>query len=87
MTTHYDAIVAAPTFALGIRCDGDDWISEIEFLEAGSQFQSRYESTLDSFEINLGSSRVSRPVFFRSIGLGIADVAMAEALHRIVAKT
>ncbi|MBL8851874.1 MAG: hypothetical protein JNG89_19535, partial [Planctomycetaceae bacterium] len=38
--------------------------NEIEFLEAGAQFQSRYESTLDSFEINLGSSRISRPVFF-----------------------
>ena len=28
----------------------------------------------------------SRPIFFRSIGLGIADVAMAEALHRMIAK-
>lgn len=26
------------------------------------------------------------PVFFRSIGLGIADVAMAEALHRMIAQ-
>ncbi|MDQ5878235.1 MAG: methylated-DNA-[protein]-cysteine S-methyltransferase [Pseudomonadota bacterium] len=31
---HYDAIVAAPGFALGIRCDGDDWVEEIKFLEA-----------------------------------------------------
>ncbi len=29
----YDAVVAAPTFALGIRCDGEDWIEEIEFIE------------------------------------------------------
>jgi hypothetical protein len=41
--------------------------NEIEFLEAGAQYQTRYESTLDSFELNLGSSRVTRPVFF-SVG-------------------
>jgi methylated-DNA-[protein]-cysteine S-methyltransferase len=29
----FDAIVAAPGFALGIRCDGDDWIESIDFLE------------------------------------------------------
>ena len=29
----YDAVVAAPGFALGIRCDGEDWIEEIEFIE------------------------------------------------------
>ena len=34
---HYDAIVAAPGFALGIRCDGEDWIEEIEFLEARAE--------------------------------------------------
>ncbi|MBK8524223.1 MAG: methylated-DNA--[protein]-cysteine S-methyltransferase [Betaproteobacteria bacterium] len=28
----FDTIVAAPTFSLGIRCDGDDWIEEIAFL-------------------------------------------------------
>jgi len=28
----YDAIVAAPGFALGIRCTGEDWISAIDFL-------------------------------------------------------
>ncbi|MCK6405308.1 MAG: methylated-DNA--[protein]-cysteine S-methyltransferase [Rhodocyclaceae bacterium] len=33
----YDAIVAAPGFALGIRCDGEDWIEEIEFLEARAE--------------------------------------------------
>lgn len=38
--------------------------NEIEFLEAGAQFQSRYESTFDSFELNIGSSRTVRPVFF-----------------------
>lgn len=37
---------------------------EIEYIEAGATFQSRYESTFDSFELNLGSSRTSRPVFF-----------------------
>jgi len=29
----YAAIVAAPGFSLGIRCAGEDWIEEIEFLE------------------------------------------------------
>ena len=29
----YDAVVAAPTFALGIRCYGEDLIEEIEFIE------------------------------------------------------
>ncbi len=29
----FDAIVAAPCFSLGIRCAGDDWIEEIEFIE------------------------------------------------------
>jgi hypothetical protein len=38
--------------------------NEIEFLEAGAQFQSRYESTFDSFELNFGSNRVVRPVYF-----------------------
>jgi hypothetical protein len=38
--------------------------NETEFLEAGAQFQSRYESTLDSFELNFGSNRVDRPVYF-----------------------
>jgi hypothetical protein len=38
--------------------------NEIEFLEAGAQFQSRYESTFDSFELNFGSNRVQRPVYF-----------------------
>lgn len=28
----FDAIVSAPGFSLGIRCDGDDWIEEIAFL-------------------------------------------------------
>lgn len=38
--------------------------NEIEFLEAGATFQSRYDSTFDSFELNFGSSRTNRPVFF-----------------------
>lgn len=29
----YAAIVAAPGFSLGIRCTGEDWVEEIEFLE------------------------------------------------------
>ncbi len=29
----FDAIVAAPGFALGIRCDGDDWVEQISFIE------------------------------------------------------
>ena len=29
----YDAVVAAPGFSLGIRCDGEDWVEEIEFIE------------------------------------------------------
>jgi methylated-DNA-[protein]-cysteine S-methyltransferase len=34
MPTHdYAAIVAAPDFSLGIRCTGEDWVEEIEFLE------------------------------------------------------
>ncbi len=28
----YDAIVAAPGFALGVRCAGADWVEAIEFL-------------------------------------------------------
>ena len=31
-STNFDAVVTAPGFALGIRCDGMDWVSEIEFL-------------------------------------------------------
>jgi len=38
--------------------------NEIEFLEAGAQFQSRYDSTFDSFELNFGSNRTVRPVYF-----------------------
>lgn len=30
---NFDAIVVAPGFALGIRCDGDDWIEEVTFLD------------------------------------------------------
>lgn len=29
----YDAIIAAPGFALGILCDGTDWVAAIEYLE------------------------------------------------------
>lgn len=29
---NFDAIVAAPGFTLGIRCDGDDWVEAIAFL-------------------------------------------------------
>ena len=29
----YDAVVSAPGFSLGIRCDGEDWVEEIEFIE------------------------------------------------------
>ncbi|MCP5268158.1 MAG: methylated-DNA--[protein]-cysteine S-methyltransferase [Zoogloeaceae bacterium] len=28
----YAAIVSAPGFSLGIRCDGDDWVAAIDFL-------------------------------------------------------
>lgn len=28
----YQAIVAAPGFSLGIRCDGEDWVETIDFL-------------------------------------------------------
>lgn len=38
--------------------------NEIEFLEAGAQFQSRYNTTFDSFELNFGSNRTVRPVYF-----------------------
>ncbi|MFA7292277.1 MAG: methylated-DNA--[protein]-cysteine S-methyltransferase [Rhodocyclaceae bacterium] len=31
-TRNFDAIVAAPGFALGIHCDGEDWIETIAFL-------------------------------------------------------
>ena len=29
----YDAVVRAPGFALGVRCEGEDWIEEIDFIE------------------------------------------------------
>jgi len=29
----HEAIVAAPGFSLGIRCDGEDWVASIDFLE------------------------------------------------------
>ncbi|MFO1094653.1 MAG: hypothetical protein U0992_15305 [Planctomycetaceae bacterium] len=38
--------------------------NEIEFLEAGAQYQTHYTSQFNSFELNLGSSRTVRPVFF-----------------------
>ena len=38
---HYDAIVAAPGFALGIRCNGDDWVEEISFIEPGFEKKAR----------------------------------------------
>lgn len=38
---HYDAIVAAPGFALGIRCDGDDWVEEISFIEPRAEKNAR----------------------------------------------
>ena len=38
---HYDAIVAAPGFALGIRCNGDDWVEEISFIEPGPEKKAR----------------------------------------------
>lgn len=37
---------------------------EIEFLEAGAFAQTKYKSRLDSFELNLGSNRTIRPVYF-----------------------
>jgi hypothetical protein len=37
---------------------------EIEFLEAGAQVRSQYTSRLDSFELNIGSNRYVRPVYF-----------------------
>ena len=41
----YDAIVTAPgkpaTFSLGIRCDGEDWIETVEFIEPGSEQKAR----------------------------------------------
>ncbi len=41
MNGPYAAIVAAPTFSLGIRCDGDDWVEEIEFLEPCAEQRAR----------------------------------------------
>lgn len=38
--------------------------NEIEHLLPGALLQSRYESSFDSFELNVGSNRVVRPVFF-----------------------
>lgn len=38
---HYDAIVAAPGFALGIRCNGDDWVEEISFIEPRAEKKAR----------------------------------------------
>ena len=38
--------------------------NEIEFLEPGAQYQVNYQSRFDSFELNIGSSRTVRPVFF-----------------------
>jgi methylated-DNA-[protein]-cysteine S-methyltransferase len=38
---HYDAIVAAPGFALSIRCDGDDWVEEISFIEPRAEKKAR----------------------------------------------
>ena len=38
---HYDAIVAAPGFALSIRCDGDDWVEEISFIEPRAEKNAR----------------------------------------------
>lgn len=37
----FDAIVAAPGFALGIRCDGEDWIETIDFLEPQSERKAK----------------------------------------------
>lgn len=37
---------------------------EVEFLEAGAIVQSQYTSRLDSFELNIGSNRYVRPVYF-----------------------
>lgn len=41
--------------------------NEIEYLEPGAQYQVHYQSRFDSFELNLGSSRTARPLFF-SVG-------------------
>ena len=38
---NYDAIVAAPGFALGIRCDGEDWVETIDFLEPQSERKAK----------------------------------------------
>lgn len=37
----YDAVVSAGIFALGIRCDGEDWIDEIHFLEPTAEQAAR----------------------------------------------
>ena len=37
----YDAVVAAPGFFLGIRCDGEDWVEEIEFIEPRREQKAR----------------------------------------------
>ncbi len=37
----YDAVVAAPGFSLGIRCDGEDWVEEIEFIEPHREQKAR----------------------------------------------
>lgn len=37
----YDAVVTAHGFALGIRCDGADWIEEIEFIAPRCEEKAR----------------------------------------------
>jgi len=37
----YDAVVAAPGFSLGVSCDGEDWVEEIEFIEPRREQKAR----------------------------------------------
>ena len=37
----YDAVVAAPGFSLGVSCDGEDWVEEIEFIEPHREQKAR----------------------------------------------
>lgn len=37
----FDAVVAAPGFSLGVRCDGEDWVDEIEFLPPQKEMKAK----------------------------------------------
>ncbi len=54
---------------------------EIEFLEAGAFAQTKYSSRLDSFELNLGSNRSIRPVYF---AVGWRHIELDEQMKTLV---